>query len=76
MDDYNFDLLEDMKPMVFVPGGNPSGFDRRNEYKTYLYDGNDAVFLSMIRLWIVNVGLGGNIVLRRYQVTWKCLCWH
>ena len=26
----------------FVPGGNPSRFDRRDEYKTYLYDGNDA----------------------------------
>ena len=28
--------------MVFVPGGNPSGFDWRNEYKTYLYDGDDS----------------------------------
>ena len=42
VDDYNFDLLEDMEPMVFVPGGNPSRFDRRDEYKTYLYDGDDA----------------------------------
>ena len=31
VDDYNFDLLEDMDPMVFVPGGNPSRFDRRDE---------------------------------------------
>ena len=42
MNDYNFDLLEDMEPMVFVPDGNPSRFDRRDEYKTYLYDGIDA----------------------------------
>ena len=42
MEDYNFDLLEDMEPMVFIPGGNPSGFDQRNEYKTYLNDKNDA----------------------------------
>ena len=42
MDDYNFDLLEDIEPIVFVPGGNPSRSDRRDEYKTYLYDGNDA----------------------------------
>ena len=40
VDDYN--LLEGMEPMVFVPGGNPSRSDRRDEYKTYLYDGNDA----------------------------------
>ena len=42
VDDYNFDLLEGMEPMVFVPGGNPSGSDRRDEYVNYLYDGNDA----------------------------------
>ena len=39
VEDYNFDLLKDMEPMVFVPGGNLSGFDWR---KSYLYDGNDA----------------------------------
>ena len=32
VEDYNFDLLEDMEPMIFIPDGNPSGFDRRNEY--------------------------------------------
>ena len=42
VDDYNFDLLESMEPMVFVPGVNPSRSDRRDEYETYLYDGNDA----------------------------------
>ena len=42
MDGYNVDLLEDMEPMVFVPGGNPSRFNRRDDYKTYLYDGDDA----------------------------------
>ena len=42
VDDYHFDLLEDMEPMVFVPGGNPSRSDRRHEYEIYLYDGNDA----------------------------------
>ena len=31
---------------VFVPSGNLSGFDRRNEYKAYLYDGNDAHVLD------------------------------
>ena len=41
VEDYNFDFLEGMEPMVFVPGGNSSGFDRRNEYKCCLYDGND-----------------------------------
>ena len=41
-DDYNCDLLEGMEPMVFVPGGNLSRSDRRDEYMTYLYDGNDA----------------------------------
>ena len=41
-DDYNFDLLEGIEPMVFVPGGNPSRSNRQDEYKTYLYDGNDA----------------------------------
>ena len=42
VDDYNFDLLEGMEPMVFVPGGNPSRSDRWDEYKIYLYDGNDG----------------------------------
>ena len=42
VDDYNFDLLEGMEPVVLVPGGNPSRSDRRNEYVIYLYDGNDA----------------------------------
>ena len=28
--------------MVFVPGRNPSGSDRRDEYVHYLDDGNDA----------------------------------
>ena len=42
VEDYNFDLLEDMELVVFVSGGSPSGFDRQNEYKYYLYDGNDA----------------------------------
>ena len=42
VDDYNFDLLEGMEPMVFVPGGNPSRSDRRDEHVNYLYDGNDA----------------------------------
>ena len=42
MEDYNFDLLEGIKPMVFVPIGDQSGLDRCNEYKSYLYDRNDA----------------------------------
>ena len=42
VNDYNFDLLEDMEPMVIVPGGNPSGSDRCDEYVNYLNDGNDA----------------------------------
>ena len=42
VDDYNFDLLEGMEPIVFVPGGYPSGSDRRDEYINYLDDGNDA----------------------------------
>ena len=42
VDQYNFDLLEGMEPMVFVPGGNPSGSDRRDEDGAYLYDGEDA----------------------------------
>ena len=42
VDDYNFDLLEDLEPMVFVPGGNPSGSDWRDEYVNYLDDGNDS----------------------------------
>ena len=42
VDQYNFDLLEGMEPMAFVPGGNPSRSDRRDEDGTYLYDGNDA----------------------------------
>ena len=57
VEDYNFDLLEDMEPMVFVPGGNPSGFDRRNQYNTYLYVGNDARVPDDDS--IVNVGLEG-----------------
>ena len=42
MEDYNFDLLEGMEPMVFVPSGKTSGLSRQNEYQSYLYDGNDA----------------------------------
>ena len=42
VDDYNFDLLEGMEPMVFAPSGNPSRSDRRDEYVNYIYDGNDA----------------------------------
>ena len=42
VDQYNFDLLEGMEPMVFVPGGNPSGPDWRDEDGTYLYDGEYA----------------------------------
>ena len=42
VDQYNFDLLEGMEPMVFVPGGNPSRSVRRDEDGTYLYGGNDA----------------------------------
>ena len=42
VEDYNFDLLEGMEPMVFVPSGKTSGFYRQNEYQSYLYDGNDA----------------------------------
>ena len=42
VDDYNFDLLEGMEPMVIVPGGNPSRSDLRYKYVNYLYDGNDA----------------------------------
>ena len=138
--DYNFDLLEDMHPMVFVPGGNPSRFDRRDEYKTYLFDGNDAcvpdddsVVDRECRTWreyCASIFLKGLApfpsdapvspprngcrdqlcshedwtdtmppehhvglrdiahvptlcrmrmrigLIRRYQVTWKCLCWH
>ena len=32
VDQYNFDLLEGMEPMVFVSGGNLSGSDQRDEY--------------------------------------------
>ena len=42
VEQYNFDLLEGMKPMVFVPGGIPSRADRRDEDGIYLYDGDDA----------------------------------
>ena len=36
VDQYNFDLLEGMEPMVFISGGNPSRSDQRDE------DGTDA----------------------------------
>ena len=42
VDQYNFDLLEGMKPMVFVPGSVPSRADQRDAGGAYLYDGNDA----------------------------------
>ena len=42
VEDYNFDLLEGMEPMVFVPSGKTSGRYRQNEYQSYLYDGNDT----------------------------------
>ena len=42
VDQYNFDLLEGMEPMVFVPGGNLSRSDWRDEDGNYLHDGNDA----------------------------------
>ena len=61
MDDYNFDLLEGMEPMIFVPGGNPSGSDQRDEYRLVCMTGMMPVFLKMIRLWIVNVGILGSI---------------
>ena len=38
VDDYNFDLLEGMEPMVFVPRGKTSGLYRQNEYQSYMYD--------------------------------------
>ena len=42
VDDYNFDLLDDMEPMVFVLGRNPSRSDRRDKYVNYLYNRNNA----------------------------------
>ena len=42
VEDYNFDLLDGMEPMVFVPSGKTSGLYRQNEYQSYLYDGSDA----------------------------------
>ena len=41
VEQYNFDLLEGMKPMVFVPSSVQSRADRRNSCGAYLYDGND-----------------------------------
>ena len=41
VEQYNFDLLEGMKPIVFVPSSVQSRADRRNSCGAYLYDGND-----------------------------------
>ena len=64
VDDYNLDLLEDMEPMVFVPGGNRLDSIGGMSTRLICMTGMMPVFLTMILLWIVNVGLGGNIVLR------------
>ena len=42
VEQYNFDLLEGMKLMVFVPSTVPSRADRRVPGGAYLYDGNNA----------------------------------
>ena len=47
-----------MEPMVFVPGGNLSRSDRRDEYMTYLYDGNDAR-VTIICLCVIVMKLVG-----------------
>ena len=41
MEQYNFDLLEGMEPMVFVPSSVQFRADRRNSCGAYLCDGND-----------------------------------
>ena len=65
VEDYNFYLLEDMEPMVFVSilGTRLDWFGVMSTSHTCM-TGMMPVFRTMIRLWIVNVGLGENIVLR------------
>ena len=42
VEQYNFDLLEGMEPLVFVPGDIPYRTDCRDAVGVYLYDGDDA----------------------------------
>ena len=41
VEQYNFDLLEGMEPIVFVPDDTPSRTDRPDPQGVYLYDGDD-----------------------------------
>ena len=42
VEQYNFDLLEGMEPLVFVPGDVLSRANRRDADGAYLHDGDDA----------------------------------
>ena len=66
MDQYNFDLLEGMEPMIFVPSGTPVGLDPTCGMRTGLIcmTGEIPVFQTMNRSRIMNEILGGNIVLK------------
>ena len=67
VEQYNFDLLDVMKPLVFVPGGTPSRTDRRDPTGFICTTATITVFMTTNRSWIVNVKLGGNIVLRCFE---------
>ena len=57
--------MEDMEPMVLCciwPGGKPSGFYRHNEYKSYLYDVNDACVPD------------NDLIVDRERKTWREYC--
>ena len=61
VEQYNFDLLEGMEPLVFVPGGTPSRTDRRDLHGVYLYDGDDNCIYddeSIVDINILREGLG------------------
>ena len=67
VEQYNFDLYEGMEPLVFVPGGIPSRSDRRDPTGLIYMTATITVFMATNRLWIVNVKLGGNTVLRCFE---------
>ena len=53
VDQYNFDLLEGMEPMVFVPGGDPSRSDLRDEVETGLAHVCQTTLYGSLGVWML-----------------------
>ena len=50
VEEYNFDLLEGMQPLVFVPSHTKSRTDRCRSRETYLIDGQDNRIADVISM--------------------------